>query len=1028
MKNSKLFITSLIAAAAMSTVSAWAADKTITSNETISDGASYDTVSVKGGATVTQDSGTATFSRLLIHTDNNAKSETYNLNGGVLNITGGDKTAAGSIGEGNAGLIIGHWGNNGGKSTLNVASGAVLNAVSGWTFLSWDTSSALNINGEVNLYGITFSKGANYKPTATLTLAEGGRLNLGAGGFANENSNAGADNVNLNGGTLGALDSWNASVAMTLGGNVKVDTTKWVSSVSGAGASATGDDVGATITLSGNITQTAGTLTVSGAGTLALSGTSTLNGSVTVGSGATLDLSGGTLKLASAISNSGTVTVNSNTIFVLKDSLKSGDSGVYTLIDGGTINGWDASTLSLSNFRQADGTAFGGRTTAVVDTAGAVTITGVAFNLFWKGGSSGTWDTSTSTVWGKDSASGGSEKFVSGDNVTFGTSDATITLGEAITAGKVSVKENTTLAATSTNTLSADSISVSEGKTLTLSGGYTNFSWSSASLAEGSVLDLGSGSSSLGSSSSKLALSGEGTVKYSFTSSSSGGTGSGIYISDDFAGTVDYTGCLNYGSNISLGSNATLKLSSRTNQSDEIWGTSNTTIANKLIFATDYGVNVAGGTLTLSGEVSGAGTITKKNSGTVAFTGGVSGGTLSIDGGTVQVIGSARVTNPISFNDIIIKTGATLDLNADLVGNSNPLTWKKLTFQGGTFHIADTPENTNFLTISEVVMNGSGAITSAWSANSVGATLSKISGTGDLTINGGTLQSVSWSIGQIDSDYSGTIKLVKNSQALTVSVGSSTAETANLSFGDNVVGKFTGTGDYSIGSLSVGSGASLSIAASNVAVKGLSGSGAISLASGTSASALTVNQATNTEFSGTLGNGFSLIKSGAGTLTLSGANTFSGDVNINAGTLVAANASALGTGTVSVAENAKLGLVAGTMVSGVTGGVELASGAKLVVDMTSKASETETFTLDLITSSALKYNNTTITSANVGTLLDAIELSNWDKDGWTQMLSYDDSSNKLSLTMTIPEPSAFGLLAGAGALALVGARRRRKAK
>ncbi len=167
---------------------------------------------------------------------------------------------------------------------------------------------------------------------------------------------------------------------------------------------------------------------------------------------------------------------------------------------------------------------------------------------------------------------------------------------------------------------------------------------------------------------------------------------------------------------------------------------------------------------------------------------------------------------------------------------------------------------------------------------------------------------------------------------------------------------------------------------------------------------------------------------GAGMLTLSGENTLTGNVSVSSGTtLVANHASALGTGTVSVAENAKLGLVAGTTVSGVTGGIELASGAKLVVDMTSKASATETFTLDLITGTALKYNGTSVSSSNVGTLLgSAYELSNWNKTGWISTLSY--ANNKLSLTMSIPEPSSFGLLAGLGALALVGARRRRKTK
>ena len=173
-----------------------------------------------------------------------------------------------------------------------------------------------------------------------------------------------------------------------------------------------------------------------------------------------------------------------------------------------------------------------------------------------------------------------------------------------------------------------------------------------------------------------------------------------------------------------------------------------------------------------------------------------------------------------------------------------------------------------------------------------------------------------------------------------------------------------------------------------------------------------------------------LVKQGDGSLTLTGMNTFSGGTTIEAGTLIAGGESALGTGKVTVAENAKLGFLAGTTVSGVTGGVEFANGAKLVIDMQSKASEADTFTLKLISDTVLKYNNTDVSSSNVSSLLGgAVELKNWDKTGWTQSLAYEDSSKTLSLTMTnVPEPSMFGLLAGVGALALVAARRRRRAK
>ncbi len=182
---------------------------------------------------------------------------------------------------------------------------------------------------------------------------------------------------------------------------------------------------------------------------------------------------------------------------------------------------------------------------------------------------------------------------------------------------------------------------------------------------------------------------------------------------------------------------------------------------------------------------------------------------------------------------------------------------------------------------------------------------------------------------------------------------------------------------------------------------------------------------------GDLSGAGALTKDGAGTLKLSGANTFTGGVNINEGTLVAGSASALGTGPVSVASDAELGLVANVTVADVTGGITLTEGAKIVIDM-NDVSATETFTLNLITGTALTYGTTSITSENAdSTLKNVIEFSNWGEslDDWTRKLAFDGESKTLSLSLTkIPEPSAFGLLAGVGALVFVAARRRRRAK
>jgi autotransporter-associated beta strand protein len=76
----------------------------------------------------------------------------------------------------------------------------------------------------------------------------------------------------------------------------------------------------------------------------------------------------------------------------------------------------------------------------------------------------------------------------------------------------------------------------------------------------------------------------------------------------------------------------------------------------------------------------------------------------------------------------------------------------------------------------------------------------------------------------------------------------------------------------------------------------LAGAGSVNIRSNT----LTVGDSTSTTFTGVLSDSGSygtLVKQGTGSLTLSGANTYTGPTTINAGAIVVANSSALGTST-----------------------------------------------------------------------------------------------------------------------------------
>jgi autotransporter-associated beta strand protein len=84
------------------------------------------------------------------------------------------------------------------------------------------------------------------------------------------------------------------------------------------------------------------------------------------------------------------------------------------------------------------------------------------------------------------------------------------------------------------------------------------------------------------------------------------------------------------------------------------------------------------------------------------------------------------------------------------------------------------------------------------------------------------------------------------------------------------------------GALTVNAGGTFNLNSFNQTVGDLSGMGAIALGSGT----LTAGTANSTTFGGAVSGTGGLVKQGSGALTLSGASSYTGTTNINAGTLV----------------------------------------------------------------------------------------------------------------------------------------------
>ncbi|MBD5120013.1 hypothetical protein GTU65_02910, partial [Xanthomonas citri pv. citri] len=96
--------------------------------------------------------------------------------------------------------------------------------------------------------------------------------------------------------------------------------------------------------------------------------------------------------------------------------------------------------------------------------------------------------------------------------------------------------------------------------------------------------------------------------------------------------------------------------------------------------------------------------------------------------------------------------------------------------------------------------------------------------------------------------------------------------------------------------------------------------------------ALTVDNAADMLASGAISGSGSLIKTGLGTLTLSGNNSYTGPLAIQAGTVVASTSASLGNAsTVDVAAGALLNLANGGLINALSGAgdVDTATGATL---------------------------------------------------------------------------------------------------
>ncbi len=838
--------------------------------------------------------------------------------------------------------------------------------------------------------------------SGTLNLNAGGTLEIGAGGI--RNSNNGTAQLNLAGGTLRVTgDGFHTSVPAELTGTSTVDTNGFTGTLAGA--------------LSG-----AGSLTKTGAGSLALSGANDYSGGTIVSAGT---LTGDASSLQGDITNHATVVFD-----------QSGDGTYAGAIDGtGTLIKQGTGNLTL------DGTTShsGGTTVSAGTLTGSTSslqgdITNDAALVFDQS-SSGTYSGSLSGN-GSLTKTGTGSLTLSGTNSYAGDTTiaaGTLQLGAAdalSTTNAITVNASGTLALTTADT-AVGSITGSGqinlgSHTLTIGGANTSTTFSGAIDGSGALNKTGSGT---------LTLTGTNTYSGGTTISAGTLTGDSTSLQGDitnhaalvfnqsssgtYAGALDGTGTLTKTGSGTLTLSGANSYSGGTTVSAGLvsfsalgnFGTGNVTLnGGGLIWADGTTADVSarlnalgasGATFDTNGNdvsfeslLTGSGSFTKQGTGTLVLSGTNTspGAIITIDAGTLRL---ATDNAFASATSVVVNSGAGFDL-ADHTGTVSSLNGAgAVTLGAGTLTVGDSLATSTF----SGVISGSGALVVAGNSSTLALTgnntfeggttvtagtlefnsLASL-GTGNLTVNGGTL---SWATGS-STDISTRLNALgaagatfnTNGNDVALSADLSTAGTlAKVGSGTLTLGDSTSTLGSAVadgGTFALADGADVTV--TGTLAVGYNDTGVQTIGSG---STLSVGQLSlgplaqgtgtlNLETGGTLQvGGANGIAAGSGTAAL---NLSGGTLRLNAADFTSFVPATL-TGTTTIDTNGHNGGIYGPL-TGSGGFTKTGSGVLTVTNANSYAGGTTVNAGTLIVNTASDLGNGIVT-VNTGAALAA---------------------------------------------------------
>ncbi len=606
--------------------------------------------------------------------------------------------------------------------------------------------------------------------------------------------------------------------------------------------------------------------------------------------------------------------------------------------------------------------ALASNTVASTDSGTGLTVSGQisGTGILTKSGA-GSLDLDTVNVYsGGTTITGGSVGFVSG----------------GLGSGAISVDNaSLTYKGVNTNDLSAQGLSIGAGGAA-INIGANNVVYSAAVTGTGAFTKSGSGTLTMQGNNTftgSTTINGGGLVLKGSSASTGGTTLNGADTSIELAGdsslgAVPVTPAVNLTLNPGSGNTSSVKFNGAT-----------TLAANRNIsLANGTGIiNTNGNAVTVSGALGGSGNLVKNGTG-------------------VLTLGSAATA-----------TGSTtINAGGITVGNVNALPSGAIVLNNDA---AITITQNSGQTINNVTVNGTNAITATNNTSNVFSL-------GNITGGSGTLTYSTRFVGDLTgswSGFTGTIALAGDAGYRLF--GSATGSAAvTLDLGTRGISVRSGQTAITFGALVGAAGSTLSGStggASNVQNVGY----------------IIGGKDIDTTFAGVIQNGggsTAITKVGTGILTLSGANTYTGDTTVSAGTL------ALGASNV-FANTSAIKLNGGTLAAGTftdtLGTLDLdansfitlgTGGSLFFADSSSLSSAWGSFSLSI---GGSFLNGSSIRFGSSSTSLTPAQLALITINGQSAII---DNDGYLS---AIPEPSTWAAFAGLSGLAFAAGRRRRRA-